>query len=105
MKESVTTYLEGQIVNEEMEFTLVELCRVSGASQDEVTLWVAEGAFEPDGARPEEWRFSGTALRRVRTAHRLAHDLEINPPGIALVLDLLDEIDSLRAHPRRTRSG
>jgi chaperone modulatory protein CbpM len=105
MKESVTTYLEGQIVNEEMEFTLVELCRVSGASQDEVTLWVAEGAFEPQGARPEEWRFSGAALRRVRTAHRLAHDLEINPPGIALVLDLLDEIDSLRAHPRRTRSG
>jgi chaperone modulatory protein CbpM len=44
-------------------------------------------------------------LRRVRTAHRLAHDLEINPPGIALVLDLLDEIDSLRVHPRRTRSG
>jgi len=44
MKESVTTYLEGQIVNEEMEFTLVELCQASGASQDEVTLWVAEGA-------------------------------------------------------------
>jgi chaperone modulatory protein CbpM len=105
MKESVTTYLEGQIVNDEMEFTLVELCRVSGASQDEVTLWVAEGAFEPQGGRPEEWRFSGAALRRVRTAHRLAHDLEINAPGIALVLDLLDEIDALRAHPRRTRSG
>jgi chaperone modulatory protein CbpM len=105
MKESVTTYLEGQIVNEEIEFTLVELCRVSGASQDEVTLWVAEGAFEPQGARPEEWRFSGAALRRVRTMHRLARDLEINPPGIALVLDLLDEIDSLRVHPKRTRSG
>jgi chaperone modulatory protein CbpM len=40
----------------------------------------------------------------VRTARRLAHDLEINPPGIALVLDLLDEIDALRANPRRARS-
>ena len=104
MKESVTTYLEGQIVNEEMEFTLVELCQASGASQDEVTLWVAEGAFTPRGEEPQEWRFSGASLRRVRTARRLAHDLEINPPGIALVLDLLNEIDALRAHPRRARS-
>ena len=105
MKESVTTYLEGQIVNEEVQFTLVELCQASGASQDEVTLWVAEGAFTPQGAEPHEWRFSGTSLRRVRTARRLAHDLEINPPGIALVLDLLDEIEALRVNPRRARSA
>ncbi|MGF6721094.1 chaperone modulatory protein CbpM [Paraburkholderia sp. GAS41] len=105
MKESVTTYLEGQIVNEEMEFTLVELCQASGASQDEVALWVAEGAFTPRGAAPHEWRFSGASLRRVRTASRLARELEINPPGIALVLDLLDEIDTLRSHSRRARSG
>jgi chaperone modulatory protein CbpM len=105
MKESVTTWMEGQIVDEGMEFTLVELCRASGASQEEVTLWVAEGAFTPHGTAPHEWRFSGASLRRVRTARRLAHDLEINPPGIALVLDLLDEIDALRAHPKRPRSS
>jgi chaperone modulatory protein CbpM len=105
MKESVTTYLEGQIVNEDVEFTLVELCRVSGASTEEVTVWVAEGAFEPRGAGPQEWRFSGTELRRVCTAHHLARDLEINPPGIALALDLLDEIEALQAYSRRTRKG
>jgi chaperone modulatory protein CbpM len=104
MKESVTSYLEGQIVDEDVEFTLVELCRVCGASEEEVTLWVAEGAFEPQGAGPQEWRFSGVALRRVRTAQHLARDLDINPPGIALALDLLDEIDALRANPRRARS-
>lgn len=105
MKESVTTWLEGQIINEEVEFTLVELCRVSGASAEEVSLWVAEGAFEPHGAGPQEWRFRGTELRRVRTAHHLAHDFEINPPGIALALELLDEIEALRANPRRVRKG
>jgi chaperone modulatory protein CbpM len=99
--ESVTTYLEGQLVDDGVEFTLVELCRVSGASAEEVTLWVAEGAFEPRGAGPQEWRFSGAVLRRVRTAQHLAHDLQINPPGIALALDLLDEIATLRAQPRR----
>jgi len=93
----MTGYLEGEIVEDEVEFTFVELCRVSGASEEQLTMWISEGAFEPRGARPEEWRFSGAALRRVRTANRLARDLDINAAGIALALDLLDEIDALRA--------
>jgi chaperone modulatory protein CbpM len=98
----MTSYLEGEIVEEEVEFTFVELCRVSGASEEQLTMWVSEGAFEPRGARPEEWRFSGAALRRVRTANRLARDLKINAAGIALALDLLDEIDTLRAQSKRS---
>ncbi|HEY3599499.1 MAG TPA: chaperone modulator CbpM [Paraburkholderia sp.] len=98
----MTSRPEGQLVDEEVEFTFVELCRVTGASEDELTLWVAEGAFDPHGSGPQDWRFSGASLRRARTAQRLAHDLEINPPGIALVLDLLDQIDALRARPGRS---
>ncbi|MEC5409898.1 chaperone modulator CbpM [Paraburkholderia sp. MPAMCS5] len=101
MKESVTVFVEGEIVEEDVEFTLVELCRASGASEEQLTLWIAEGAVEPQGIAPGEWRFSGAALRRVRTARRLAQDLEINAPGIALALDLLDEISALRARSRR----
>lgn len=101
MKESVTVFVEGEIVEEDVEFTLVELCRASGASEEQLTLWIAEGAIEPQGTTPREWRFSGAALRRVRTARRLAQDLEINAPGIALALDLLDEINALRARSRR----
>jgi chaperone modulatory protein CbpM len=96
----MTSYLEGEIVEEKVEFSLVELCRVSGASEEQLSMWISEGAFEPRGARPEEWRFSGAALRRVRTAHRLARDFEINAAGIALALDLLDEIDALRAQSK-----
>ena len=102
MKESETTYLAGQIVDENVEFTLVELSRVSGASEEEITLWVVEGAFEPKGAGPQEWRFSGASLRRVRTAFRLARDLQINASGIALALDLLDEIEALKTRSKRS---
>ena len=102
---STTTYLQGELVDENVEFTLVELSRVSGASAEELTLWVSEGVFEPRGERPQEWRFSGAALRRVRTAQRLAHDFQINPPGVALALDLLDEIDALRARVKRPRGN
>ena len=102
MKESETTYLAGQIVDEDIEFTLVELSRVSGATEEEIILWVVEGAFEPKGAGPQEWRFSGASLRRVRTAFRLARDLRINASGIALALDLLDEIEALRTRTKRS---
>jgi chaperone modulatory protein CbpM len=49
------------------------------------------------GESPQDWRFRGECLRRARLAWRLSHDLEINPPGVALALDLLDEISALRA--------
>lgn len=97
MKESDPVYLSCEIVEEHVEFTLVDLCRVTGASVEQFTLWVDEGAFEPQGTRSEEWRFDGASLRRAMTAQRLARDLELNAAGIALALDLLDQIDALRA--------
>ena len=40
--------------------------------------------------------FSAIELRRARTAMRLQRDLGVNLAGIALILDLLDEVDTLR---------
>jgi chaperone modulatory protein CbpM len=45
--------------------------------------------------------FSGCALLRARAALRLVRDLEVSVAGAALVLDLLDEIETLRARLRR----
>ncbi|CAB3804732.1 Chaperone modulatory protein CbpM [Paraburkholderia caffeinitolerans] len=101
MKNSAVIYMAGQIVDDDVELTLVDMSRISGASAEEITLWVAEGAFEPKGAGPQEWRFSGASLCRALTAFRLARDLQINAPGIALALDLLDEIEALKTKSKR----
>jgi len=62
-----------------------------------VTL-VQEGVLEPQGGdSPAEWRFEGVALRRACRAVRLVRDLDLNPPGVALALQLLDEIERLEA--------
>ena len=89
--------LEGRVVEEEVRLTLVELCRVCGASEHELTAWVAEGVLDPEGDTAQAWQFAGASLRRAHRATHLAHDLEINPAGIALALDLLDQIEALRA--------
>jgi chaperone modulatory protein CbpM len=93
--------LTGHVVEEEVRFTLVELCRVCGATEHELTAWVAEGVLDPEDGNAPVWRFTGAALYRAQRAARLARDLEINPAGIALALDLLDEIEALRARVAR----
>ena len=95
------TYMQGPVVEEEVRFTLIELCQACSAEQEHVLTWVFEGVLEPVGDSPQDWRFSGESLRRARLALRLSQDLEINPPGVALALDLLDEIAALRARLQR----
>jgi chaperone modulatory protein CbpM len=105
MTEDYSSVLVGPVVEEEIHLTLVELCRVCHVPEEQVRDWVGEGVLEPVGASPPEWRFAGAALGRTRLATRLARDLEINAPGVALALDLLDEIEALRARLLRMAGG
>jgi chaperone modulatory protein CbpM len=42
------------------------------------------------------WRFPGSSLHTAMKARRLQQDLDLNISGVALVIDLLEEIESLR---------
>lgn len=89
------------VVEEQMQFTLVELSRACCVEPDLLLEWVAEGLLSPHGDQPPDWRFAGADLPRARTALRLTLDLDLNAAGTALVLDLLDEIAALRSQLRR----
>jgi len=93
--------IRAEVVEEVVEFTLVELSQACNATPAQLAALVAEGVLAPAGQTGDDWRFAGTALRRARLALRLARDLELNPPALALVLDMLDEITSLRARLAR----
>lgn len=93
--------VRGQVVEEELDLTLVELCQACHAPEEYVIAWVFEGILEPSGNAPQEWRFTGPSLRRARLAAGFARDLEVNPPGVALALDLLDEIAALQLRLQR----
>ena len=81
--------------------TLRELCRVFDLHADEIVELVEFGVIEPTrGRRPSEWHFSTGALLRVRRALRLQRDLQLNYAGLALALDLLEEVESLRRRLR-----
>lgn len=101
MTNADTPPVQGPIVEEEIHLTLVELCQACSASEEHVIAWVFEGVLEPIGEAPQDWRFTGQSLRRARLALSLTRDLEVNPPGVALALDLLDEIATLQARLQR----
>lgn len=101
MNENSKSLIHGVVVEEELHLTLHELCRACQAPLEQVHVWVVEGVLEPIGQAPQEWRFTGQSLRRARLALRLTRDLEVNASGVALALDLLDEIAALQAQLKR----
>jgi len=93
------------VVEDEVTFSLTQLCQASGAEAEQVIVLVQEGVLTPRGSGPQDWQFQGPSLPRTRQALRLASDFEIGLPGAALVMDLLDEIKALRARLRRGGIG
>lgn len=105
MTSSPRVAVDAVIVDEETRFTLAELSRCCGVERETLVALVDDGALEPCDASADEWLFSGRSLARARLALRLARDLELDVPGTALVLDLLDEIEALRSRLRRAGLG
>jgi chaperone modulatory protein CbpM len=58
---------------------------------------IAYGIIHLDDNHPGEWIFNPDQIRKLQTTLRLQRDLEVNLAGVALVLDLLDELEKLRA--------
>jgi chaperone modulatory protein CbpM len=85
----------------DFELSFEDLQRSCACSAEWLVELVQQGALDPRGAGPADWRFAAQALRRARVAARLARDLQLNAAGAALVLDLLDEIAALK--PSRMR--
>ena len=92
----MTDPVSALLLDESVEFTLSELCSVCRVPEQLVVEIVAEGIVEPIGAGPQHWRFSGTAVARIQRVVRLQQEFEVNLPGAALALDLLEEIARLR---------
>ncbi|MCA0901231.1 chaperone modulator CbpM [Microbulbifer agarilyticus] len=89
-----------EILDEQSRMTLRELCAACGLSAEQVMSLVDQGVIDVE-TRGGGVQFSGICVRRVRRVYRLERDLGVNHAGAALALELLDEIEQLRARIRR----
>jgi len=92
-----TKTLSGTLLDERVHLSLKDMSQACSSRTEWIVELVGEGILEPVGDEPSQWRFSGGSLGRAHIARRLQSDLEINLAGVALVLDLLEEMASLRS--------
>ncbi|TAN53963.1 MAG: MerR family transcriptional regulator [Methylococcaceae bacterium] len=98
--------LVGLLLDENLALSLNELCRTCRLDSAWVVEMVEQGVVEPAaGASPAEWRFDTVAFKRLQVAVRLQQDLDVNAAGAALVLDLLEELQTLRQKLRRLEAA
>ena len=76
--------------------SLDELCEIFNISPDYIQHLIEYDIVSPEGNEPGEWEFTIVHLQRVKTTIRLQRDLDVNLAGVALVLDLLEELNQLR---------
>jgi chaperone modulatory protein CbpM len=101
MKNDLSKFLSGDLLEEDVELSLAQICRACRLSAEQIVELVDQGVIDPSGQEPVSWRFQGISLRRVRFTQHMQRDLGINTPGAALALDLLDELEQLRSRLRR----
>ncbi len=86
---------EGTWLYGHYEFSLAELCELSGLSEAELRELVDHGVLAPVDPAARAWTFSADRLVLARSARRLRRDFDLD-------LDLEAELRDLRAKlPRR----
>lgn len=90
-------FITGFILEDETGLSLQDLCLACTAHSLEIVELVHEGVLQPGGAAESDWQFTGVHVHRAQRALRLQRDLGVNLPGVALVLELMDELETLRS--------
>ncbi len=71
-------------------------CTIGGISERELASWEREDLIAPvrveHGRGRVEALYDRDALRRVRVIRTLGEELEVNLPGIGVILHLLDQM-------------
>lgn len=87
-------------------FTLHEVCERGECHAEFVIKLVDHGIIAPVESRVEarQWLFDAAALARLNKARRMQRDLKMNLPGLAMSLELLDEVQDMRKEVERVKS-
>ena len=96
MTDKAQPAVSGELINDDPDLTLEELCAACSVSSEVITTYVSEGIIQPQQAGGEHWIFSQTSIIKVRRATRLETDLRLNAAGVALALELVAEIETLK---------
>jgi chaperone modulatory protein CbpM len=88
--------LVGVLIEETTSITFKEVCLKYNISNELLIEMIEHGLLSPQSARIEHTQLNLKDLHRIESAFRLHKDLGVNLQGVALALDLLEEVEELR---------
>ena len=80
---------------QDIQLTYHEIIRACGDDVDWLVRIIEADIIHVSGD-PQQATYDGYQLARIRRAHRISRDFEASAPATALILQLLDELDTLR---------
>lgn len=83
--------------------TLDQLCAAAALEREWLLRRVEEGLIPATGSARAEWRFAAIHVARARRMRDIERTYEAAPELAALVADMLEELDELRARLRARR--
>lgn len=86
-----------EIVDENTTFSIHEICTQCNIPIEFLEQLNEHGFFELAQMQVTEAQINLKALKRIEAAFHLYRDLEINLPGVSMILELKDELDLLRS--------
>src|SRR5258708_8522488 len=87
-------------LHQHYEFSLEELCELSGLSEAELRELVDHGVLAPIDSDARHWTFSADRLVVARSAFPLRRDFALDPHGVPLAPPRLHPDPPLRTHLR-----
>jgi len=90
---------------EESWMTLEQVAAACAVEPGWLQRHIDEGLFPQAESVSGVWRFSATGLARARRMRQMERDFDAVPELAALVADMLEEMDRLRARLERTSPG
>jgi chaperone modulatory protein CbpM len=85
----------GVLIEETTTVSFSEVCHRYNIPNELLSEMVEQGIFPNQPNDPEQIALDQKALRHIESAFRLHRDLGINLPGVALALELLEQIEKL----------
>lgn len=93
---SKDNFLIGVLIEETTTISFHGVCQKYNIPGELLSEMIEQGLFPNQCIDKEQIALDQKALRRLEAALRLHKDLGINLPGVALALDLLEEIEKMR---------
>ncbi|HKV95910.1 MAG TPA: chaperone modulator CbpM [Gammaproteobacteria bacterium] len=91
---------EVQWLNARPDLPLHEFVRTSGLTEADLRYLVDIGVLAPLDPQAPAWSFGADCLPLARAAGRLYRDLDLDGPGLAVALTLLERIHELETRVR-----